>query len=148
MNEVLKNQIKSLLEKEGLSVAAAEKKADLPVGAIRNITSGRYTNPTIGTIISLVEFFKCSADFLLFNRSDSDKIIPGFVKKSNLEKPLNYDLLQSIITILKEEDTERKHPLDPDLFLRVLMEAYFYFLEKPENLNKEFVSLSIENKTS
>ena len=142
----LKERLKTLLKEHNLTASAAEKKAGLFQGAIWNIISGRYENPNIKTIMALSELFHCPVDNLFFDRPTTNDLFPQYIDPKKFNIPLDQNLFNECRVAIREALGQRE--VLASIFLKLLLEAYFYFLGKKADPDPEFIQMIINKEFS
>lgn len=145
MSTIIQRQIRSHLKMNDLTASDLEKKAGVSGSSIRNIISGRSSNPTIETLIAISKVLGCSVNDLIMEQESHST-----PKTSKLEiKHVDWvaSLLLDIINFAELCFREKNYTPSFEDGIYLVKEIYQYSLGKQQReVDKKFAEWLINKK--
>ncbi len=145
MSTIIQKQIKNQLKINDLTASDLEKKAGVSGSSIRNIISGRATNPTIETLIAIANVLGCSVNDLILEQNSYSN------KKPDSQETKHFDwvapLLLDIINFSESCFKSKTYNPSFEDGIYLIKEIYKYSIGKNHTeLDKKFAEWLIDKK--
>ncbi|MEK6733866.1 MAG: helix-turn-helix transcriptional regulator [Pseudomonadota bacterium] len=143
--ENLQEQIQTRMVDKNLNARELERRAGLKISAVRNILSGKSSNPGIEVISSIAKLLGCSTDELIGTAAQSSN-------KPEAAKPKaitvwNYDLYQSCLKEVQNYLQSNNLKAQAEQILSFVRETYVYSLAGNNNkADMRFVKWIIDSQ--
>lgn len=138
---ILKEKVKTLLEKKNISVREAEKRSGLNPGIVNNILNGRSKNPRIDTLLAISKTLGCEVRDLL----DTTNFDNYSESKLEWDFSLYSKTIQTILEICKKNNLD----FSKEVIFNIVDEVYAYsYFKGDKNINKNFAEWVVKNYTN
>lgn len=140
----LQENLRSRIKASGMSTPEIVQKAGLNISAVKNILSGRSTNPSGNTLIGLSQALGCSIEELITCNETSNPL-------KNKDLPVeNYKLFLDGAALIANYLEQEKIVIPQSEYIRYVNEVYQYSLMKKwKRVDADFVkwhlSISLKN---
>ena len=131
----LQGQIKTHIKEKKSSVKALERQAGLKEASVKNILSGRSSNPGIEVVIALAEALDCSVDELIGRSASRSSNVDNIVEDHKTKIPLtwNADLYQDCVREVEKYIQNQSFNPSDEQILYFIKEAYTYSTQADNN---------------
>lgn len=120
----LKENLRSKIKASGMSTPEVVQKAGINISVVKNILSGRSTNPSGNTLIALSQALECSIEELMSCGEGSNPL-------KNKDEPIeNYKLFIDGAALIADRLESEKIIIPQSEFIRYVNEIYQYSLMK------------------
>lgn len=141
--ENLQEQIETRMADKNLNARELERRAGLKISAVRNILSGKSSNPGIEVISSIAKLLGCSTDELIGIEQEKAKTE---APKQKVIDIWDYALYENCLKEVQNYLTSKNLSPQAEQILFFIREAYIYSLEgKDKKADLRFIKWIIDS---